>query len=83
MYFKECPDCGAHLDPGERCDCKEAKREDAPDAAGTPSEINSTVSVCRMESIRAEVHHQRPHQCVPDLATAASGKVPHQRLLRV
>lgn len=45
MYFKECPDCGAHLDPGERCDCREAKREDAPDAAGTPSEINSTVSV--------------------------------------
>lgn len=24
-----------------------------------------------------------PHQCVPDLATVASGKVPHQRLLRV
>lgn len=32
-----CPECGAHLDPGERCDCHE-KREDAPDAAGTPSE---------------------------------------------
>ena len=21
--FNECPECGAHLDPGERCDCKE------------------------------------------------------------
>jgi hypothetical protein len=20
-YFKTCPDCGAHLDPGEVCDC--------------------------------------------------------------
>lgn len=23
MYFRECPHCGCHLDPGERCDCKE------------------------------------------------------------
>ncbi len=22
MYFKICPDCGVHLDPGERCDCQ-------------------------------------------------------------
>ena len=22
-YYKTCPDCGAHLDPGERCDCKD------------------------------------------------------------
>lgn len=21
-YFRECPDCGAKLDPGEKCDCK-------------------------------------------------------------
>ena len=20
-YYTECPDCGAHLDPGESCDC--------------------------------------------------------------
>lgn len=23
MYYKTCPKCGAHLDPGERCDCEE------------------------------------------------------------
>ena len=23
-YWNVCPDCGAHLDPGEKCDCKEA-----------------------------------------------------------
>ena len=22
-YYDTCPDCGAHLDPGERCDCHE------------------------------------------------------------
>lgn len=21
-YYKTCPRCGAHLDPGETCDCK-------------------------------------------------------------
>jgi len=20
-YYKACPDCNAHLDPGEKCDC--------------------------------------------------------------
>ncbi len=23
-YFDVCPDCGAHLDPCEKCDCEEA-----------------------------------------------------------
>lgn len=25
MYYRTCPDCGAHLDPGEQCDCRDAK----------------------------------------------------------
>ncbi len=32
MYYKTCPHCGAHLDPGERCDCK---REAASGATNT------------------------------------------------
>lgn len=28
-YFKTCPDCGAHLDPGEPCDCREGKKTTA------------------------------------------------------
>lgn len=24
-YFKVCPHCGAHLDPGEACDCFRSK----------------------------------------------------------
>lgn len=24
-YFRDCPLCGAHLDPGERCDCAKEK----------------------------------------------------------
>lgn len=22
MYYNECPICGAHLDPNEKCDCR-------------------------------------------------------------
>ena len=25
MYYTTCPYCGAHLDPGEKCDCREEK----------------------------------------------------------
>ncbi len=25
-YCRICPLCGAHLDPGERCDCKEVQQ---------------------------------------------------------
>lgn len=43
MQYHVCPDCGAHLDPGERCGCHREEREDAPGAAGTPSQ-NSAIS---------------------------------------
>lgn len=27
-YYRECPTCGAHLDPGERCmECAEKEKE--------------------------------------------------------
>lgn len=26
-YYWTCPDCGANLDPGEKCDCKDDKKE--------------------------------------------------------
>lgn len=32
MYYKKCPDCGASLDHGERCDCD---KKAAP-GGGTP-----------------------------------------------
>lgn len=37
MYFKVCSRCGAHLDPGELCDCRETEKEAAPAATGTTS----------------------------------------------
>lgn len=37
MMYRECPHCGAHLDSGEICDCRDKER-DRPDAAGTASQ---------------------------------------------
>ena len=28
-YFKACPHCGAHLDPGEVCDCRDEEKTPA------------------------------------------------------
>ena len=28
--YHTCPSCGANLDPGEQCDCRQAGKEDDP-----------------------------------------------------
>ena len=28
-YFKTCPRCGAHLDPGESCDCRRERNNES------------------------------------------------------
>ena len=35
-YYKTCTHCGAHLDPGETCDCRDNKKT-ALDAANIQS----------------------------------------------
>lgn len=25
-YFRICPECGAHLDPDEKCDCRDQRK---------------------------------------------------------
>lgn len=34
MYYITCKLCGAHLDPGERCDCEKIAAEAATPTAG-------------------------------------------------
>lgn len=41
-YYRTCPECGAHLDPGEMCDCQRAAqaaedvdKKELPGAANT------------------------------------------------
>lgn len=26
-FYRECPDCGCALDPGEKCDCQQVKEQ--------------------------------------------------------
>ena len=33
-YYRTCPNCGSHLDPGEVCDCRDKERA-AQGAANT------------------------------------------------
>ena len=33
-YYEPCPNCGANLDPGEKCDCR---KKEMPAGAATPS----------------------------------------------
>ena len=37
--YTVCPNCGAHLDPGERCDCEDPDEEETAQAH---SEANET-----------------------------------------
>lgn len=30
VYYKTCPNCGAHLDPQEPCDCEREQKESRP-----------------------------------------------------
>lgn len=40
-YYKPCPECGANLDPQERCDCQKAeaaKQVEKPDYLKKPTD---------------------------------------------
>lgn len=37
MGYKICPCCGAYLDPGERCDCQDEKKDAASGGNDTES----------------------------------------------
>jgi hypothetical protein len=53
--FKICPDCGAHLDASEPCDCKDAIEREPP----KPRERLKLLAVCRevdKESGRVSVY---------------------------
>ena len=41
--YRECPRCGAHLDAGEICDCREKRQE----KAAQPHEKMELVAICR------------------------------------
>lgn len=43
-YYRTCPDCGAALDPGERCDCQDDKKTAANAANIDDGKANQKVT---------------------------------------
>lgn len=51
-----CPDCGAHLDPGERCDC--AEKETAPAGKTPEAAKQETLLADSIPSASKKVKHR-------------------------
>lgn len=61
MQYQVCPHCGAHLDFGERCDCRD-KKEPPPDGNRESGKVINTSSFYQSRANlsspgRKEKHH--------------------------
>ncbi len=57
-YFRVCPRCGAHLDPGEVCDCRDEEKAlvSASNAdEGGAEHVTHDVSASIMNEMEAKV----------------------------
>ena len=58
MLYKTCPYCGANNDPGEVCDCREAKRGDKGDGfSGMVQPEQITLFMPAPEEPKKNRHH--------------------------
>ena len=53
-YYRVCPFCGAHLDPGERCDCQE-KEEDRSGAANAGTVQENTTAYTTRKPVSSSI----------------------------
>lgn len=57
QYYKTCPFCNAHLDPGEQCDCKRMEsQEPRQGELMSPRSISHSISM-------VGVPYQAPQRC--------------------
>ncbi len=76
MYNYQCPDCGAMLDPGERCDC-DTKREVMPshdDVVNHPGDPSDMRDKCT----RGAEAHRTDAQCSGRLSRMGDEPRAHQ-----
>lgn len=66
--YRECPNCGAHLDAGEPCDCAQKERDPRP--AGRAGKRGGTVNcaICGkpVERVRPCEYYRRRGEAVCD-----------------
>lgn len=55
-YFRECPLCGAHLDPGESCDCA---KEKPLETSGGKEKQYETKGTKEARTVRGNLHPVR------------------------
>lgn len=51
-YYRVCSECGANLDPGERCECQMKTKKRPPRRTGTASEKNIQAQFISRDKIR-------------------------------
>ena len=73
-YFRICPLCGAHLDPGERCDCRN-KEEDRPGAWNT----ETVKGEAEVSSPLFRLHHNGLKEEKQDAGKKKSGRLRQER----
>lgn len=56
-YYKTCPECGAHLDPGERCDCTLHISEHKKSPLPTPAKATGNELQNNAKSVVTQYHH--------------------------
>lgn len=60
-YYRICPECGAYLDPGEKCTCHEELEKKKSEAEKSMSAIKEEINgqLCFIFSGRKRVGHGR------------------------
>lgn len=58
-YYRTCPNCGAALDPGERCDCEDIKNA-AHDGANITDSTQKTYSDNSFYHVRKNTVNRKP-----------------------
>ena len=62
MQYKVCDRCGAHLDFGEICDCRETEKEAAPLHRERPRANDYPLSVYQPSRQKSRMEGVRPWQ---------------------
>lgn len=57
-YYRVCPDCGSHLDPGERCDCKTFEKPSNHRKAAEYADKSQSQSIEKQDKSQRRQHHE-------------------------
>lgn len=72
-YYKTCPHCGAHLDPGEVCDCRDALKD------RLKTEILKLTEEERALVLKSwKIHQQHPELTMEECEERAAQVLAHQ-----